>query len=113
MHGGANRGYDGVPESHRDATEHRRMLARAVGRLTAGKLNCTFEASLRPAQTTTILSDPRLSPTSLVLWMPRSASASAAERSGIWVIARGKGEATLTHSADAATDQDFTFLVLG
>jgi hypothetical protein len=105
-------GYDGVPELHADALEHRRMLARAVNRLNGGKLNATLEVRLRAGETTTPLSDPRLAAGSCLLWMPRSAAAAAAEKAGIWVSARSKGAATLNHAASAAPDQDFTLLII-
>jgi len=113
MQGGASRGYDGVPEFHSEATAHRRMMAQAINRLNQGKLNGTLEVTLRPAQAATIVEDPRISAGSVLLWMPRTASASAAERAGMWVTGRGKGRATLNHAAAPATDQDFTLLILG
>jgi hypothetical protein len=69
--------------------------------------------TLRPAQTTTLVEDPRISAGSVLLWMPQTASASAAERAGMWVTDRGKGRATLNHAAAAAIDQGFTLLILG
>jgi hypothetical protein len=106
-------GFETVPELHADALEHRRMLARAVNRLTSGKLNGTLEVRLAPGATTTTLIDPRLAPTSVLLWMPRTPSASAAERAGIWVTGRTKGGATLNHAASPTPDQDFTILIIG
>jgi hypothetical protein len=113
MSKGRVHGYEGVPELHRDAVEHRRMLARAVNRLTAGKLNGALEVRLRPGETSTEVLDPRLAPGSVLLWMPRSASASAAEREGIWVSFRSKGVAVLNHAPAAAPDQDLTLLIIG
>jgi hypothetical protein len=109
---GTTRGFDGVPENHADTTEHRRMMARAINRLNGGKLNATFEATLRLGEATTEIADPRIAPTSVLLWMPRTASAAAAAPT-IHVGVRGKGRAVLIHAAAAAADQDFTFLVLG
>jgi hypothetical protein len=113
MSAGASRGYDGVPESFAGEAVHRRMLAQAINRLNQGKLNATLEVTLRPSQTTTQVADPRLAPGSVLLWMPQTASASAAERAGIWVSDRSKGRATLNHAAAAAPDQSFTLLVIG
>jgi hypothetical protein len=106
-------GFEAVPELHADALEHRRMLARAVNRLTSGKLNGTLDVRLEANATTTPIVDPRLAPTSILLWMPRTAAASAAERAGIWVTDRTKGGAMLHHAPSAAPDQDFTLLIIG
>jgi hypothetical protein len=57
--------------------------------------------------------DPRLAPTSILLWMPRTESASLAERTGIWVTGRTKGSAMLNHGARPEADQDFTLLIIG
>ena len=113
MSTGGNRGYDGVPEWEAVDTEHRRKLARAINRITEGKINCTLDVTLRPGQATTEVVDPRIAPTSFLAWMPQTASASAAERAGIYVGARAKGSAVLSHAANAATDQTLTILVLG
>ena len=110
---GQNRGYEGVPELHPDALEHRRMLARAVNRLTAGKFNGALDVTLNPLQTTTTVEDPRLASTSVLLWMPRSASASVAEKAGLWVSDRTIGSAVLNHVSAAAVDQHFTLLIVG
>ena len=113
MSTGGNRGYDGVPEWEAVDTEHRRQLARAINRINAGKINCTLDVTLRPGQATTAIVDPRIAPTSFLAWMPQTASASAAERAGIYVSARAKGSAVLNHAANAAVDQVLTILILG
>jgi hypothetical protein len=113
MSSGRRLGFETVPELHADALEHRRMLARAVNRLTAGKLNGTTEIRLEPNAAATTVIDPRLAPDSILLWMPRTAAASAAERAGIWVTGRTKGSATLNHAASSDADQDFTLLIIG
>ena len=113
MSTGGNRGYDGVPEWEPAEGEHRRKLARALNRINGGKLNCTLDVTLRPSQVTTTVVDPRIASTSFLGWMPQTASASAAERAGIYVGSRGKGSAVLSHAASAATDQVLTVLILG
>jgi hypothetical protein len=113
MSTGGNRGYDGVPEWEAVESEHRRKLARAINRINGGKLNCTLDVTLRPGQGTTTIVDPRIAPTSFLAWMPQTASASDAERAGIYVSGRTKGSAVLSHAANAATDQSLTILILG
>lgn len=113
MNGGRRLGFETVPELHANALEHRRMLARAVNRLTAGKLNGALDVRLEANASETPVTDPRIGPDSVILWMPRTESASAAERAGIWVTGRTKGGATLNHAASPAPDQEFTLLILG
>jgi hypothetical protein len=113
MSTGSNRGYDGVPEWESAESEHRRKLARAINRINSGKINCALDVTLRANQTTTVLVDPRLASTSFLCWMPQTASASAAERAGIYVSDRAKGSAVLNHAANAASDQIFTIVILG
>jgi hypothetical protein len=113
MSTGGNRGYDGVPEWEAAESEHRRKLARAINRINQGKVNCTLDVTLQPSQATTTVTDPRIARTSFLCWMPQTASASAAERAGIYVSSRGKGSAVLNHAANAATDQILTILILG
>jgi hypothetical protein len=113
MSTGSRHGFDGVPEWEQDEGAHRRKLARVVNRINSGKLNCTLDVTLNPNLTATTVRDPRLAATSVLLWMPQTASASAAERAGIYVTARGKGSAVLNHAASAATDQILTLAILG
>lgn len=113
MSTGANHGFDGVPEWEAVESEHRRKLARAINRINSGKVNCTLVVTLQSSQTTTSVVDPRISPTSILLWMPQTASASAAERAGIYVTACTKGSAMLNHASSTATDQTMTVAILG
>jgi LDH2 family malate/lactate/ureidoglycolate dehydrogenase len=112
MSTGSNRGYDGVPEWESIEAEHRRKLARAINRINSGKINCTLDVTLRPNQGTTIVVDPRIGATSFLCWMPQTASASAAERAGIYVTSRANGSAILNHAANAAADQVLTIVIL-
>jgi len=112
MSTGSNRGYDGVPEWENVETEHRRKLARAINRMNSGKINCTLDVTLRPNQPTTVVLDPRIGAGSFLCWMPQTASASVAERAGIYVTGRAKGTAVLNHAANAASDQIVTILIL-
>jgi hypothetical protein len=113
MSTGGRHGYDGVPEWETVETEHRRKLARAINRINSGKINCTLDVTLQANQVTTTVVDPRIAPTSFLCWMPQTATASAAERAGIYVTGRTKGSAVLNHAANAATDQTLTIVILG
>ena len=113
MSTGRNRGYDGVPEWNEAEAEHRRMLARAINRINTGKVNCTLDVTLNAGVGTTTIADPRIAATSFLGWMPQTASASTAERAGIYVTGRMKGSAVLNHAANAAPDQILTIVILG
>jgi hypothetical protein len=113
MPAGVNKGFPGVPEMEADETEHRRKIARVLNNAVGGRINCTVTVTLRASQTTTTVTDPRISATSFLMWMPTTANASTAEKAGIYVSARGNGTATLTHASNAAVDQSFTILILG
>jgi hypothetical protein len=88
-------------------------LARVLNNAVGGRINCTVAVTLRASQTTTTVTDPRISATSFLMWMPTTANASTAEKAGIYVSARGNGTATLTHASNAAVDQSFIMLILG
>jgi hypothetical protein len=113
MSTGGNHGFIGVPEWESDEAGHRRKLAVAINRINSGKVNCTLDVTLRAGATTTLVVDPRIGPTSFLLWMPQTASASAAERAGIFVTGRSKGSAILNHASSGATDQTMTLAILG
>ncbi|HZS83825.1 MAG TPA: hypothetical protein VFA50_13200 [Stellaceae bacterium] len=113
MSTGADRGFTGVPEWQSDAAAHRRKLAQAINRINSGKVNCTLAVTLQAGATATTVQDPRIGPASFLLWMPQTASASAAERAGIYVTGRAKGSAVLNHAASGATDQIMTLVILG
>jgi hypothetical protein len=107
-----NRGYLGVPEMEANEREHRRKIARAVNNILSGRVNATVEVTLRASQTTTTLTDPRISATSFIDFMPLTANALTA-KANLRVSAQQSGEATLTHASSANTDQQFRVLVIG
>jgi hypothetical protein len=113
MPAGANKGFPGVPEMEANEQEHRRKIARVLNNAVGGRINCVVDVTLTAGATTTTVTDPRLSATSFIMWMPRTANASVAEKAGIWVSARSNGTAVLTHASSANTDQNFTILILG
>jgi hypothetical protein len=113
MSTGVSRGYDPVPEIEPDQVEHRRKLARKVNSLNQGKFNGTLDVTLNASAASTTVTDARIGATSFLMWMPQTASASAAEKAGIYVTGRTKGSAVLNHASNAATDQTFTVLIIG
>ena len=87
-------------------------LGNAVGNLMQGKSNNTGTVTLTALGTSTTLTDSRIGPKSVILFMPTTAAAAVAA-AGLYVSARTNGSATLTHAAAAAVDQSFGYAVVG
>lgn len=104
--------YDAAP-FEADETRHRRRLGDFAARANQGKINVTLDVTLRASQTTTVVQDPRISNVSHITWMPMTASASTAEKAGIWASPSVAGTVTLNHASNAATDQTFRLAILG
>lgn len=101
-----------VPLYLNDEREHRRLMAQAINETRRGALNVTGQITLRANQTTTTLVDSRIGAYSFIEFMAETATAAAAKVS-IWVNTRKKGEATINHASNAATDQTFTYAIVG
>lgn len=89
-----------------------RQLRDMVRGLFDGKSNNTGAVKLRASQTTTTITDPRIGAGSVILLAPRTAAAKTAYIAGIYQ-ACASGSAVLTHASNAATDQDFGYVVVG
>jgi hypothetical protein len=87
-------------------------LSRAVRNALQGKLNCTGSITLTASSTTTTLSDARIGAASVILFMATTANAATAA-AALYVSARTRGSATLTHASSANVDQTFAFIVIG
>lgn len=81
-----------------------------------GKFDCTTEITLTANQATSILSDQRLSPQSIVHFDPKTANA-ATELYGatMYVLTanRGDGSWTITHANNANADRTFGVSIIG
>lgn len=86
--------------------------ASIVNAMLDGKLNSFGSFTLTAASTTTVVNDPRAGIDSVVLPMPRSATAAAA-MTALYVSAKGKGTFTLTHDNTADIDRTFDYVVIG
>ena len=77
-----------------------------------GKLNCTGEVTLAvsPATSTTY-TDPLITADSVVLIVPKTATAAAAVL-GVYVVPTF-GSATINHTASALTDRTYRVAILG
>lgn len=77
-----------------------------------GKTNNTGTVTLRASETTTTIVDARIGVNSVIVLSPLTATAAAAVPV-VYVSARGKQTATLTHDSDAANDRMFAYAVIG
>jgi hypothetical protein len=89
-----------------------RRLALAINGLFEGKSNNTFEVTLAVAPaTTTVIAKSRITPDTKIFLMAKTANAAAAV-AGLYATAAA-GAITLTHSASAAVDRTFAYILVG
>lgn len=84
---------------------------RAINELRKGKSANVQDLTLRASQTTTVILDPLIGPDSYIELMPLTAAARTA-LNGSYVSARSNGSATITHPSNAATNQNFVYVVV-
>ncbi len=90
-----------------------RNVAEVVRGLMSGKSNNTGSVTLTAGgATSTTLNDEKIGYGSVILFCPLTSNA-AGFLSGLYVSARNKGSATLTHSANSASDRTFAYAVIG
>jgi hypothetical protein len=105
-------GYPIAPLFLSDEKEHRRQLAQFLNNTIAGHLNAVTNVTLTPSATTTTVTDARIGPNTHMSFTPLTANAATA-RAALYVSARSKGSATLTHANSANADQTFSVLLIG
>lgn len=89
-----------------------REISEVVNNLVEGKSNNTGTITLAVASaTTTTLNDERIGYESIILFMPTTANAASA-MTNLYVSARAKGSATLTHSANTSADKTYSYVVI-
>ena len=101
-----------VPVRWRDASEHRRKLADGVNHAIDGQTNNAGTVTIAESVTTTVVTDKRVGPDSLIVLCPLTANAATAIGT-TYVSARGDGTFTLTHANNAQTDRDFAYASIG
>lgn len=100
-----------LPVEMSDNVAHLRQVAEVLNNVMNGGLNSVGEVTFTPSMTTTDIDEPRISAYSVILLMPLTANAATAMQSVY--ITTTNGTATINHPSDAATDQDFRYLVIG
>ena len=99
-----------------DVERYTRLLWDALLKLRRGKLECVVEFTLAAGAATTVLTDERLSPQSVVLLDPKTANAAAEKAAGtVYCLTanRGVGTWTFTHANNAQTDREFQVALIG
>lgn len=110
----AQQSYPVVPTRWPNIDEWLFKLATAINSLRDGKINSVGEITLTINSATSTLADRRIGPDSVILLMPTTANASAEFGNGtIYVSARGKQTATITHANNSNSDRTFGYTVLG
>lgn len=91
-----------------------RKIAESVRGIMNGKINATGTVTLTVSSTTTVISDLRIGPNSVIVPMATTANAAAELAANGWhVSSRGKQTATLTHANNAQADRTFAYAILG
>ena len=99
------------PEFWTGASEElQRKTSLAVRGLLQGKSNNLKNVTLRTGQTTTVVTDSRITPDTLPFLIACSATAAAA--TGVWTTSSA-GSLTINHDSDAATDRTFGLVLFG
>lgn len=102
---------ESAPALFRHAVE----MARAVGMLFQGKANNTGTFTLTAGATSTVLTDPRLTVNSVVLFDPLTANAAAELAAGTFYALeanRNNLTWTFTHANAGSTDRTFRFVIV-
>jgi hypothetical protein len=90
-----------------------REISNVVNNILSGKTNNTGSITLAVSSaTTTTLNDERIGYDSVILFMPRTANAASA-LGGLYVSARTKGSATLTHAINVLSDKTYSYVIIG
>lgn len=107
-------GFPAVAEFDPNPNEHRRRLAQAVNSLRRGKMNVTIDVTLAVSAASTVVNDPRIGVSSVLLFSPLTASA-AAELATLYVdsAAQLNGQATIMHTNSATADRTFRIAIVG
>lgn len=89
-----------------------RQIVEAVNTLQRGKFNAVTTVTLAAGAGTTTLTDRRIGGASFIGFTPLTANA-AGEVPTLYVSARAKGSATLTHTNAVSVDRTYSVLIIG
>lgn len=90
-----------------------RAVAEVVRGIMDGKTNNTGDITLTQSATSTTLTDRRIGPNSVILFMPLNDKAADEMAHGhMYISSRGQGQAIITHGSHAH-DMIFAYAVIG
>ena len=90
-----------------------RETSEVVNNILLCKLNATATVTITNSATSTAVSDFRVGPDSVILFMPTTAAGATELASGsMYVSARAKNTFTITHTSGTAT-RSFAYVVIG
>lgn len=101
-----------IPFFQPDEKIHRRNIASWAQWANQGHLANTGSVTLRASQTTTTVTDERVSINTVPVLTPASSTAAATSPT-VWVSTVTAGSFTITHSSTAAVDKTFRYALLG
>lgn len=102
---------NGFPPLHPTEKYMSRVVA-VVNRILQGKINAVATVTLRDGETTTTLTDVRIGAGTFIGLTPTTPTAAAALPL-MYVSAKDKGSATLTHDNTADLDRTFDVVLIG
>jgi len=103
-------------KSLEETSAYLRRMWESLQAMRKGKIECVTSVTLRASQTTTVLTDIRLSPQSVVIFDPQTANAAAELYGGTMYVLtanRGDGSWTITHASAVSTDRTFACALIG
>ena len=103
--------YAAAPLQFADLKQWVRLVAGILNGVLDGKTNNLASVTLRSGQTTTTLTDPRITADSAIFLSPRTANAAGALATTY--LTPAMGSATLTHANAGTTDRTFDALIVG
>lgn len=102
----------GVPSFQPDEKRHRRDISVWAQWVNQGHLANVGSVTLRTSQTTTVITDDRVSINTVPLLTPTTANAAAAQAT-TYVSTVTNGSFTLTHASTTTADRAFKYALLG
>jgi hypothetical protein len=106
--------YPGLPGALDLTRDSLRRIATVVNNLLAGKTNNVTTVTCTPGATSTVISDPRIGPSSAMPLEATTANAAAElAAGGCYWSSKGKQTATLTHANALSADRTFRFPIIG
>ena len=90
-----------------------REISEVANNILNGKTNNTGTVTLNAGSaTTTTIYDERIGYNSIIMLMPTTSNA-VSSLTNVYISARAKGNATLTHSANTNTDKTYGYIIVG